>query len=1194
MRTDPIGPYETEIELGRGAMGLVHRARHARTGQVVALKTVAETNAKWLEGIRREILTLTRVSHPGVVRIVEHGVHGGRPWYAMDLLVGETLQQFKARIWSPYYRPSRPVPSSELVSRTVDFSSTTDGSDGSEVPIESGVIPIFPSVVAASSEDGVDSSRMRTEVAAGELDVVLKIGRRLCATLAFLHGEGFVSCDLKPENVMLVDGRPIIIDFGLAAHHPGDSGREAIVSPRRMTGTLPYMSPEQIKGEFVDARSDLYSVGCLMYEMLAGEKPFKGSPQEIVRGHLTIPPSPLSEHVLGVPDELERIVMKLLGKTPADRFGYADEVARAIAELSRDTEALHGFPAPRSYLYRPRFAGRGELLRQLTELRERAAAGCGGMALLGGESGVGKTRLAMELTRFQSLTPMRIVTGETSALSIDSDTKVGPSPLHGLRPLLQAIVDRCLEGGEDVTEQLLGHRRAMLALYEPLFAQVPAHGALPPVPPLGADVFRSRLFKYLAETITAFAEERPLLWVLDDAGWADELSLAFLASLSHEYLERTPIFVLCCYRAEEISDGIAAIANNEHVLHLSVPRLDRGALGSMIGDILAIREPPEGFVSFIADQAEGNPFFVAEYLRAAVAERILFRNHEDAWQLLPQSHASVAGYEHLRLPGSLRELIEYRLGRLGETAQRVAMSAAVLGRECELDVLVEVAGLAADDAVTAIDELVARQVIERAPDNELRFGHDKLREVAYARTPHDLLVDLHARAAGVLEKRVAKRPEANRFWATLGHHFSVAQKAAKAASYLKLAADHARSTHANSDAIRLYREAAKQVRHAEITMALEPAAARESLLDLSEALGDVLGLTGLGVEARAAYEEALGYTTQASLLTRARVYRKLAKTWERVHPHEEAIRLYQCARQTLGESPPTAFAEAWRDEWVQLRCDQVFANYWLGRVEEIAGLVTELEAAVPPNASPWQLVRLHRAQLHFGFRRDRYVLDGQGVEYARAALNACLACGDLGDLPLAHFNFAFALFLNGDFEAADWELRSALAIAERTGDVTHQGRCLVYLSINARRRGRVSDAEGYLPRMRAIAEVARMRDYFGVACANEAWLDWMRGAYDSCERLAHTALSAWRELPFRYAFQWTALWPLFDARLRAHDLAGASQLAEALLEPNQQRLPEDASEALEQGLLAAGAQQGARAEAHFRQAVAAAQQHRFL
>jgi hypothetical protein len=113
-------------------------------------------------------------------------------------------------------------------------------------------------------------------------------------------------------------------------------------------------------------------------------------------------------------------------------------------------------------------------------------------------------------------------------------------------------------------------------------------------------------------------------------------------------------------------------------------------------------------------------------------------------------------------------------------------------------------------------------------------------------------------------------------------------------------------------------------------------------------------------------------------------------------------------------------------------------------------------------------------------------------------------------------------------------------------------------------------------------------------CANQAWLDWRRGAYDDAERLAQTALSVWRELPFRYAFQWTALWPLLDARLRADDLAGASRFAESLLDANQQRLPDEVAEPLVEGLRAAAGSKASRAEAHFRAAIAAAQVHRFL
>ena len=121
------------------------------------------------------------------------------------------------------------------------------------------------------------------------------------------------------------------------------------------------------------------------------------------------------------------------------------------------------------------------------------------------------------------------------------------------------MADRCQEGGADVTERLLGQRRSVLALYEPLLAQVPATASLPPPMPLSAEASRQRLFKYLAETLLAFAEDRPLLWVIDNPSWADELSLTFLQSLTGEYLSSAPILIVCTYRSEEQTEAVAAI-----------------------------------------------------------------------------------------------------------------------------------------------------------------------------------------------------------------------------------------------------------------------------------------------------------------------------------------------------------------------------------------------------------------------------------------------------------------------------------------------------------------------------------------------------------------------------------------------------------------------------------------------------------
>jgi hypothetical protein len=504
----------------------------------VALKTVKIPTPRWLESIRREIDALTRIRHPGVVRIVEHGVEHGRPWYAMDLLEGESLRRFGQRLWSPYSTPA-PVP----LAITDHVSETDDVPPSGEIDH----FPTFPSEPPSATIPHLVGSL--PPAAAGELQAVLRLMRRVCATLAFLHGEGFVNCDLKPENVLLVGGQPVIIDFGLTAHHPGGTGREALEAQRAMSGTLPYMSPEQIRGEFVDARSDLYAVGCMLYELVTGRTPFAGPARTIALQHLSSPPVPPSERVVDVSPELESLILRLLQKSLTDRFGFADEVAALLAELSGDAQRLPDFPPARPYLYRPRFVGRRDVLTRLTELRDGAASGSGCLVLVGGESGVGKTRVAMELTRIEPSVHMRIVTSEASTLSTEIAGPLGAAPLQAIRPMLRAIADRCQEGGAKVTEELLGGRRSVLALYEPLIAQVPASEPMTPAISLGADGARQRLFRYLSETLAAFAREQPVMWVLDDLGWADDLSLDFLKSLSAEYVATTPLFILGTYRS---------------------------------------------------------------------------------------------------------------------------------------------------------------------------------------------------------------------------------------------------------------------------------------------------------------------------------------------------------------------------------------------------------------------------------------------------------------------------------------------------------------------------------------------------------------------------------------------------------------------------------------------------------------------
>jgi serine/threonine protein kinase len=1139
-----IGQYRILEPLGEGGMGIVYRARHLTSERTVALKTVRMPAPRWLDNIRREIDALTRIQHPGVVRIVDHGIHQGLPWYAMELLEGESLRHFVQRIWSPYRRPPRPpVGPTDAVSATQGVSTNSASGDG--------------------LHQGCPSSQLSDPIgmkpaAAGELRSVLQIVRHICMTLAFLHGEGIVNCDLKPENILLVGGLPIIIDFGVIAHYPGGKAREALEAPPGMFGTLPYMSPEQIRGELVDARSDLYSIGCILYELIVGSPPFVGAPREIRTRHLTEPPAMPSRLVGGVSRELEAIILRLLEKDVAGRFGYADEVAIALAEIADDNRRWD-VPPPRPYLYRPRFVGRDDLLDCLRTLRARAAAGSGALVLVGGESGVGKTRFAMELTRGLPTRHMQIVTSEASSFTAEATGAVVCSPLHIVKPLLRAIADRCQEGGPGITESLLGERRSVLAQYEPLIAQVPADGNSPSVLPIAAEVARRRLFQYVSDTLACFSRENPILWILDDLGFADELSLAFLRSLTAEYLESIPVLILGTYRSEELTDSVAAIARLPHVTHVTLPRLDQSAVSSIVGDMLALRDPSAGLVRFIARQAEGNPFFVAEYLRSAVAHRVIYRDHQQTWQMLGRDQAPPK-YESLPLPVSLREHIGQRIHRLTPAARHAALAIATIGREAELDTLQEVVTLSEEAAISAVDELLRCQVLEQPKPGRVRFAHDKLREVAYAQAAPDVLTELHGRAAVALESRLAHRTDASRFWAMLGHHFSAARRSERAAHYLKFAADHARSTHANEEAIALYRATLRQVNELLLSLTAEATDWHRAAVDIYEALGDVCGLAGQNVDARTEYQECLARLAEIAPTARARLLRKIGKMWEAQHQHDQALHSYGQARALLGTDADAAVRGA-SEEWFQVRLDEIWVHYWLNQVPEMEAIVSALEPLIDDYASPLQRVSFFRSKFLLALRRHRFRINEDVLQLTVATLHACQHQEALIERPMAQFHHGFALLFSGRLQEGERELETAAESARRAGDNALQARCVSYLALAARMQGRIDDTERLTERVERIAATYGMLEYVGAVRANRAWLALKRGDTAACRSHAREALEIWQSRIF--PFQWTALLPLLESAVAADDLEEAVRCAKALIAPNQQALPEAVADALE-------------------------------
>lgn len=1130
-----LGPYRITGILGRGGMGVVYRAEHREQAAPVALKTVRAPSEVLLASIRREIHALRRLSHPGIARILDEGLSHGLPFYVMELFEGGTL---RSRLATPRWARGPKASAADTTGTWLPTSTMTGP-----------VAESSPSTPAPAPP----SERPRIDPPA--LHALLSLVRGLCAPLAHLHGEGLVHRDLKPENIFIrEDGRPVLVDLGIAASFSGAASREELAAEGRVVGSLAYMAPEQLRGELVDARTDLYALGCILYECLVGHPPFMGSSAgSIVFQHLNEAPAPPSHQVEGVPEELERLVLRLLEKRPNDRLGYAEDVAEALDTLGVGGNGREGLPRPRSYLYRPGLEGRAGPLEELggaLELLRRERRGQ--LILLEGESGVGKTRLALELSLLATRRQVRVVTGQCTQWGMTAPEQGRAAvPLHPFRPLLQLLADRCRERGDAEAERLLGLGGRWLALFEPSLAELPWVKEQPELPALPPAAARQRILETLRKALLGLTGEKPLLLVLDDLQWADELSLAFLKVLAARGGEPGLLILGTC-RLGETGAELTELLSAPGARRIPLGRLDTGSVGAMVAGMLALRESPAGLVDFLVDSSSGNPFFIAEYLRAAIDEGLLARNRAGVWHLRQPGDGADLMARHVPLPRTLAELIERRLSALGGDGRQLVECASVLGREFDGALLPPLSGLAETAALDTLEELRRRQLIEETPSGRLRFVHDKLREIAYERTAWERRRALHLGAAHLLEARTQAVPDA---FPALGHHFSQAGIHDKALLYLGRAADRARATYANGEAIRLYRAALEE----ESLAGREPSAA----LPLHEALGDVLALVGRHEEARHSYARAVGCTAMERGLELARLHRKTGKAWEIHHAHDEALSAYRAAEQTLGAAPLEA-TEAWWNEWLHIQIEQLAVHYWTARLDVMEELSRRIQPTVERYGTPLQRARFFEVRVQRNLRAERYLASGETVRFARDYLGASEASGDPDESAEAGCVLACVLLWHGALEEAAGRMLATVERARRTGDVALEARGLTYLTQIHRRRRALEATRDSAERGLRAAEAGNMTSYVGAARANLGWVALCEGHPEDAERHCLAALQLWSATSLIYPFEWMALLPLARLDVLAGRPADAAQRVARLLHPTQQRLPDTLTAALQE------------------------------
>jgi tetratricopeptide (TPR) repeat protein len=887
---------------------------------------------------------------------------------------------------------------------------------------------------------------------------------------------------------------------------------------------------------------------------------------------------PLSQFRQGVPPRLERLVARLLAKDRAERIGYARDVAAILSECGARSPGWKSTPPPeRTYLYRPPLVGRDDATGQLDRALRRLWREHGDIVLVEGESGVGKTRFAMEIAHRATQLGVRVIAGGCACVSADATGLHGArgAPLHGFRPLLMAVADACMERGPEEASRLLGPFGTALAEFEPALREL--CGPASPLPALPAAAARTRLYQSLGHVLCAFSRTSPVLLVMDDLQWADELSLGFLQYWAQSSSEPNRVLLLTTLRREERTEEHARFAATPGVRHISLPRLRAEDVGQMVAGMLSLNDAPAGFIRFLSRTSEGNPFFVAEYLRTALHERVLVRD-AGKWRVATTSEPTEVLCESLPLPQSLRAIVERRLVGLPGTAAEFVKLAAVAGREFDLDLLQRAGSLLDHDLLDALTELTSRQVVEPADDgNGFRFAHDKLREIPYSELPRLERQRLHRLLAVAMEARqAAGRSEPP---AVLGLHWLGADEPRRASPYFHAAGNAALRVHALDQAVELFRSALSTLSGVARLESSETAL-------LQEKLGDALAQKGAMLEAREAFEHAIEHRNAHEHVERARLHRKLGKTWEAAHDHQEELSAYDRAEREL-ELARTGDVELFRCEWIQVKLNRTWVFYWQARIEKMNQILSEIEPHLEQYASPRQRSNFYQALVTRDYRRDRFVVGPATLENARRSVSEAKRAKDPVETALARFVLGFGLLFGGNVAGAREELQAALSDTRRLGNTTNEIRCLAYLLLAARWLHETNDTRAMSLEVLTRATSARMLDYVGLSQACLGWLHYKEGNQSEARRMSQEAVDSWSQLSFCYPFQWTALLTLLACQLGESPQKDA-RTAEQLLRPGLALLPNAIDAALRAAVDAYEGNDYDRASSEARRAVEAA------
>ncbi|KPJ58830.1 MAG: hypothetical protein AMJ46_13515 [Latescibacteria bacterium DG_63] len=626
-----------------------------------------------------------------------------------------------------------------------------------------------------------------------DVERVIDVGLKVADALAAAHEKGIIHRDIKPQNIMVSNGRVKVMDFGLVRI----TEASRITSIHEIVGTLHYMSPQQATGIEIDERSDIFSLGVVLYQLLTGTLPFEGDhPGAIIHSILHSDPLRMDELREGIPIEVEQVVFKALQKKPQDRYQTAAELRsdletvtriskgnnlRLIASEEVFAERIRGFYSP--------LVGRESELRMLEDRVDRMLKGDGSTILVSGHAGIGKSRLIWEVARKAKREKVRYF----AATCVFGKELPYRPVLEVIRSYLELKGVRSPERLSNFIKEKAPHLADRMAVIQTLLLMMGEKET--------SLVNKEQLWDTATELVKVMAQDRPVLLHLDDLHWADAPTLNLFGYLSAN-TRGERILIAATYRREELSGeprshfllSVLEKMRKEGLYEeINLERLDEKQTDNLICSVFAHSHFPEAFTKSMFEETEGNPLFVLETLKLLQDQGIIVQEN-GGWRLTRR-------VEKFAIPKRVNDVIRNRLSSLSREERILVEVASVQGRSFQSDPLSHCLGLPRMKVLRGLHDLEQSHYLIHSSEREYHFDHGKIRDAVYESLIPELRKEYHRLLAEYFARDFGEREE---YAGKIAHHLLEADQKNEALPHLIKAGQSAKKLFANEEAVRYF------------------------------------------------------------------------------------------------------------------------------------------------------------------------------------------------------------------------------------------------------------------------------------------------------------------------------------------------------------------------------------------------------